>query len=280
MCDHSQARAEAAAAKAPGARATTELDRAIEAARAAIVAVPTREHVAVARRCLEAGLDVLVEKPICEGLAECDALVALAAAKGRLLQVGHLERFSPLVEAAAALVPRPAFIEAERLSPLRGRGLDTTVILDMMIHDLDHVLRLAGAPVSGIEAVGGAVLTGRIDMAEARIVFANGVVARVAASRVAEGIHRHLRLLGREAYAIADHQHGRLTVERRGAGGRSAAETRKFESVDLLMLQAESFVSCVRTRARPRVTGADIRPVLAAALDITRAAETWAAAAL
>jgi predicted dehydrogenase len=177
-------------------------------------------------------------------------------------------------------VPRPAFIEAERLSPLRGRGLDTSVILDMMIHDLDHVLALAGAPVTGIEAVGGPVATGKIDLVEARLAFANGVVARVAASRVAEGIHRHLRLLGRDAYAIADHQHGKLTVERRNAGGRSAAETRKFDSVDLLMLQAESFVCAVRTRQRPRVTGADIRPVLAAALDIARAVEAWAGRAL
>jgi predicted dehydrogenase len=242
--------------------------------------VPTLHHVEVARRCLEAGLDVLVEKPICESLADCDALIALAAAKGRFLQVGHLERFSPLVAAAATAVPRPAHIEAERLSPLRGRGLDTSVILDMMIHDLDHVLALAGAPVSAIEAVGGSVATGRIDFAEAQIRFANGVSARVSASRVAEGIHRHLRLLGRDAYAIADHQHGKLTVERRGASGRSAAETRKFDSVDLLMHQAESFVSAVRTRARPRVSGADIRPVLAAALDISRAVEAWAARAL
>ena len=200
MCDTDAARAETVA-KAHGTRAISNYRELIGEVDAVAVVVPTRAHFAVAKDFLEAGVDVLLEKPMCETLAQADGLIALAREKGRILQVGHLERFSPLIQALAGIVKKPGYIETHRISRFHGRGTDTTVILDMMIHDIDHLLQIVGAPIVQIDAVGVPVLSDAEDIANARIRFENGCVATVTASRVSWKVKRTLRLFQPDADA-------------------------------------------------------------------------------
>ncbi len=281
VCDSHHERAEAAAAET-GAVAITDYRKVLGLADAAVVAVPTAQHFEVAKACLEAGLDVLVEKPMCETLAETDALIRLAKRRRRILQVGHLERFSPVIDALIAHSKRPRYIEAQRTSPFRGRGLDTTVMLDMMIHDLDHIMRLAGAPLAEIDAVGAPVLTDSEDIANARLRFANGCVATLGASRIGGKVSRRLRVFQPDRYLIADMAEHKLTVLHPIKGGNGVlpsltGDDRHFPQSDLLLLQAKDFVDSVKSRKKPRVTGEDIRPVLAAAIEITKIMREWRA---
>ncbi|MBI3933480.1 MAG: Gfo/Idh/MocA family oxidoreductase, partial [Acidobacteria bacterium] len=151
---------------------------------AASVAVPTAQHAAVAARLFESGVDVLVEKPMARTLAEADQMIAAAERRGRILQVGHLERFNPAVQAASALARAPLFFEVHRLSPFSPRSLDVDVVMDLMIHDLDIVLSLVDSEVEEIRAVGLAVLSPQFDIANVRVSFENGCVANFTASRV------------------------------------------------------------------------------------------------
>jgi predicted dehydrogenase len=281
VCDPQHERAEAAAAPS-GALVVTDHKKVLDMVDAAVIAVPTVHHVEVARDCLDAGLDVLIEKPICESVAELDSLIRLARKRKRLIHVGHLERYSPVIEALMEHADHPRYIEAQRVSPFRGRGADTTVILDMMIHDLDHVLRMAGAPAVDIEAVGSPVLTDKEDLANARIRFANGVVATLTASRVGGSISRRLRVYQSNTYLIADMAEHKLTVLHPQRGGNGAlpslvGEDKQFANTDLLLVQAKAFVASVRDRSRPRVSAQDIRPVLAAAMEIAEKQAAWQA---
>ena len=234
---------------------------------AACIAVPTEKHHEVARACLEAGVHVLVEKPIARSLQEADALLALARARGLVLQVGHLQRFNPAFQALAAAGGRPLFIDIERLAPFKPRGTDVDVVLDLMIHDLDLALALARAPVEAVSACGFRVLTGAIDIANARIEFADGCVASVSASRVSQSPLRKLRVFRHDAYVSADLQEQRLRHVRKGAGGIEETEE-AFERADELRLQSEAFVRAVRERATPLVSGEQGRRVLALALQV------------
>jgi predicted dehydrogenase len=282
ICDVQPERAEAVAADS-GAVALADHRRLKGIADAAVVAVPTVAHYAVAKDLLEAGLDVLIEKPMCETLDEADALIRLARRKKRILQVGHLERFSPVIDAMVDQVSKPWYIESQRVSPFRGRGADTTVMLDMMIHDLDHAMRIAGAAVADVEAVGSPVLTELEDLASVRLRFANGCVASLTASRVGGSISRRLRVYQRDRYVIADMGGHKLTVLRPVKGGNGVlpsltGEDKVFPQTDLLLLQAKDFVEAVRTRSKPRVPAEDVRPVLAVALEITNKLRAWRAA--
>jgi len=200
---------------------------------AACVAVPTELHERVGRECLEAGVHVLVEKPLARTLGEADALLAAARAGSLVLQVGHLQRFNPAFQALAAQPGRPLFIDIERLAPFKNRGTDVDVILDLMIHDLDLVLALARAPIAGVSACGFRVLTEAIDIANARIEFADGCVASVSASRVSQAPVRKLRVFRHDAYVSADLQEQRLRHVRR-AGGSIEEREQEFERVDEL----------------------------------------------
>ncbi|MCW5773748.1 MAG: Gfo/Idh/MocA family oxidoreductase [Rhodospirillaceae bacterium] len=279
ICDTQLERAEATAAPS-GAQAFTDHRRLEGVADAAVVAVPTVAHYEVAKDLLEAGIDVLIEKPMCETLDEADALIRLAKRKKRILQAGHLERFSPVIDAMVGQVTKPWYIESQRVSPFRGRGADTTVILDMMIHDLDHALRIAGAPLVDIEAVGSPVLTELEDLASARLRFANGCVASLTASRVGGKISRRLRVYQRDRYVIADMGENKLTVLHPTKGGNGVlpslvGDDKQFPTTDLLLLQAKDFVDSVRSRGKPRVPAEEVRPVLAAALEITDKLRAW-----
>jgi predicted dehydrogenase len=235
------------------------------------VVVPTEAHFEVATACLEAGVHTLVEKPITRSLDEADELIALAQRNGVTLAVGHLERFNPAFDALASMLDRPFFMEAERLGGFKGRGTDVDVVLDLMIHDLDLMLRLMRAPITSVSACGFRVLTELIDIANARIEFADGAVADLSASRVSRSPVRKLRVFGANFYASADLGVPELRVERKpgidGAG--SSVET--FEGADALMREIQGFVSAVRDGSGAIVNGIEARAALALALEINSA---------
>jgi predicted dehydrogenase len=238
---------------------------------AACIAVPTELHERVARDCLEAGVHVLVEKPLARTLEEADALLATARARSLVLQVGHLQRFNPAFQALAGQPGRPLFIDIERLAPFKNRGTDVDVILDLMIHDLDLVLALARSPIAEVSACGFQVLTDAIDIANARLEFADGCVASVSASRVSQSPVRKLRVFRHDAYVSADLQGQRLRhVRRSGPGQDAAVEEREqaFPRVDELLAQTDAFVRAVRERSAPQVGGEEGRAALALALQI------------
>jgi predicted dehydrogenase len=234
----------------------------------ACVAVPTEKHVEVVRACFDAGLHVLVEKPLAPSVAEADQLLGLARARKLVLQVGHLERFNPAFRALAEEPGKPLFIDIERLAPFKGRGTDVDVVLDLMIHDLDLVLALARAPVEEVSACGFRVLTDAIDIANARIEFADGCVASVSASRVSQAPVRKLRVFRHDQYVSADLQGHKLRYVRKGEGGIVENE-RRFAHADALALQTEDFLAAAGGRAAPAVSGEEGRRALALALQVS-----------
>jgi predicted dehydrogenase len=243
---------------------------------AACVAVPTEHHFRVVKDCLEAGVHVLVEKPLTRTLEEADELLARAKAKGLVLQVGHLQRFNPAFQALEAQGGKPLFIDIERLASFKARGTDVDVVLDLMIHDLDLVLALAKAPIEQVSASGFRVLTDAIDIANARIEFADGCIASVSASRVSQSPVRKLRVFRHDAYVSADLQEQRLRHVRKGAEGDTAGiveSEQAFERADELRAQAEAFLQAVRGGTAPLVTGEQGRQALALALQVGKLVE-------
>jgi len=234
------------------------------------VAVPTDRHYEVARACLEAGVHVLVEKPIARTLEEADALIALAAQRGARLAVGHIERYNPAFAALRGMLLRPLFVEAERLAQFQPRGTEVDVVLDLMVHDIDLVLSMADSEIAAISACGYKVITDSIDIASARIEFADGSVANLSASRVSQAAVRKLRAFGRDMYASADLRGARLRVVRRMDGAEIAAEERAFPDADALRDEIDSFVAAVREGREPEVPGADGRRALALGLEVGR----------
>jgi predicted dehydrogenase len=227
------------------------------------VATPTTLHHAVARDFLEAGAHVLVEKPITVTAAEARELIRIAAAHGRVLQVGHLERFNPVIVAVAGELSRPRFIESNRLAPFKARGTDVSVVLDLMIHDIDLIEHIVQSPIASIDAIGAPVFTDEIDIANARIRFESGCVADVTASRISMKSERKLRVFQADSYLSIDLQQKLLTLVRRpavieaGAMPSVAVEERSFEQGDALLAEIESFVAAIRSGGRPVVSGED-----------------------
>jgi predicted dehydrogenase len=226
----------------------------------ASVVVPTPLHRDVGTGLLEAGIDVLVEKPIAATLEEARALVRVAEERGRILQVGHLERFNPAMRAVAEVLTRPRFIECHRLAPFVERGTDVDVVLDLMIHDLDVILSMMTSPVAAVEAVGVPVITSSPDIASARIRFADGAIANVTASRVSFKRERKLRIFQHDTYISLDYGEKRLRICRRGQappGGLAPIEVeeRIVEGEDALAEEIRGFLAAVRTRQAPLVSG-------------------------
>jgi predicted dehydrogenase len=227
----------------------------------ASVAVPTGAHAAVGLDLLAAGIDVLIEKPLASTVAEAAALVRAAAAGGRILQVGHLERFNPALRAAAAVITEPKFLECHRLAPFVDRGTDVDVIRDLMIHDLDVIQSFIDAEVESVEAVGVPVLTARVDIANARLRFSNGCIANVTASRVSMKRERMLRIFQPDAYVAIDYDQRRVRIVRRepaatpgGLPNIVAAEHDAGQG-DPLRDEIAAFVAAVASRATPIVSG-------------------------
>lgn len=233
---------------------------------AASVAAPTTAHAAVAMALLEAGVDVLVEKPIAASLEEARALVAAAAKRRRVLQVGHIERFNGAVQALAQVVRAPRFIECHRLSPYPSRGDDVSVVHDLMIHDLDLVLALNRSPVETVDAIGVPVFSPHEDIANARLKFASGCVANLTCSRISPDRMRKIRVFEPDAYLSTDFTEQEVRVYRRKPGpvppgvppmAWVSVESLPVQREEPLKLELESFIECVRGRTRPRVSGED-----------------------
>jgi predicted dehydrogenase len=227
------------------------------------IAAPTSAHHAVARQCLEAGVHVLVEKPITATLAEAQELVALARARKAVLQVGHVERFNPVMLKARPLICEPRLIECRRVSPFTGRSTDVDVVLDLMIHDLDMVLSFQPGAVTDLRAVGAPVVSERIDVAHAWISFDSGCVATLTASRVAAGRARELTVVQRDACISVDYQSRQATIRR--VAGEQTSEQIQGGGEEPLKLELESFLNAVRTGGQPVVSGQDGEAALALA---------------
>ncbi|MFO7859391.1 MAG: Gfo/Idh/MocA family oxidoreductase [Ectothiorhodospiraceae bacterium] len=260
-----------------GCEALTDYQELLERVDAVSIVVPTRLHHAIACACLEHGLHVLVEKPMTTTLAEADELVDRARQSGRILQVGHLERFNAAVRALAERVGTPMFIECHRMAPFNPRGADVSVILDLMIHDIDIILKLVDRPVARIDANGAPVIATDTDIASARIQFDNGCVANVTASRVSLKAERKMRLFQRNCYIALDFQERSLDIRSRNPGrsGPPAmtdiqSEQQCFEDGDALRAEIADFVDCIKTGRPPLVTGTDGRRALATAIEIAR----------
>jgi predicted dehydrogenase len=240
------------------------------------VAVPTSQHFAVVRDCLAAGCQVLVEKPITVTVAEADELVHLSRERDLILMVGHLERFNSAMEELKSRVTQPRFIESHRLSFFKERGTDVDVVLDLMIHDLDHVLNLVPSPVTEIRAAGISVLTDQVDLANVRLEFGDGCIANLTASRMSFKSMRKFRLFQPDAYLAVDFENRELTVASRKDGAMGplpgvALETRRFSQEDILLKEIMAFIQAIRDRGEAPISGEAGRAALALALEINAA---------
>jgi predicted dehydrogenase len=240
---------------------------------AVTIAVPTELHCDIVVPFLRAGVPVLVEKPMARSLAEADAMISAAAKAGAMLAVGHTERFNPAVEAARSLLTDPRFIEVHRLGTFPDRSLDIDVVFDLMIHDLDVVLSIVRAEVESIEAVGVPVLTPRVDIANARLRFANGCIANLTASRISRDRVRKIRFFQQAAYVSIDYAAQKVDVWRLKQSGEGP--TPSIEGGDVPVVNEEplrrelaDFVDAIATTRRPLVTGEDGRRALAVAQAI------------
>jgi predicted dehydrogenase len=249
--------------------------------RAASVAAPTLHHLEVARSLMEAGVDVLIEKPLAASLAEANELAQLASTHKRIAQVGHLERFNPAVRATLPLLTRPMFFEVHRLSVFTPRSLDVDVVLDLMIHDLDIVLSFANSAVREVRAVGLPILSGKVDIANVRLEFESGCVANFTASRVSTERVRKLRFFQPQQYVSVDYGRQEVLVFTVGADGTAPGAPTvnpqikvakpPVTSEEPLHAELKSFLHAVRQRSTPIVSLDDGRRALTLALDIVAA---------
>jgi predicted dehydrogenase len=242
------------------------------AVKAMSVAVPTVAHLPTARELMERGVDVLIEKPLAFSVSEADTLIKLAKQHGRVAQVGHLERFNPAVRATWALLTRPMFFEVHRLSVFTPRSLDVDVVLDLMIHDLDIVLKMANSPVRELRGVGLPVLTGKVDIASVRIEFESGCIANFTASRISTERVRKLRFFQPAQYVSLDYSRRdvfSLTVKPTATGVPEIAPYKPpVTTEEPLRAELSSFLQAVRQRRTPEVTLEDGRAALALAIEI------------
>jgi len=255
-----------------GTRAATSLEEFISLVDAATIATPTPTHYPIARQLLEAGKHCLVEKPITENTEDARKLVDLARETGLALQVGHIERFNPVLGALEQRLTHPQFIESHRLSPYPGRSTEIGVVLDLMIHDLEIVLHLVRSPVKSVDAVGIPVLSRGEDIANARIRFENGCVANLTASRISPEKMRKIRVFQSNAYLSLDYQNQSGEIYRL-AHGRIERETVEIEKGEPLQRELASFVECSRAGAQPKVSGRQAAAALELAIAITRQIE-------
>ncbi len=239
------------------------------------IVVPTPLHFGMAEVFLDQGIHVLVEKPITETIEQAQRLIDLARLRKCVLQVGHLERFNPAIQAAAGLITTPRFIESHRLAPFKQRGTDVSVVLDLMIHDIDLIQELVGKPIASIDAVGAQVFSQDIDIANARIRFEGGCVVNTTASRVSLKQERKMRIFQDDAYLSIDLQQKLLSVVSKKQPGpvdspsQVAINEQSFEQGDALRSEIEAFLNSVRTGSAPVVSGEDGLRALATAIQIT-----------
>ena len=269
--DSDQARAQELAATF-NTRAVSDLAAFVEHVDAATVAVPTVAHRQIGGVLLDHGKHVLVEKPIADTLDEAQWLVNKAHDCGLILQVGHIERFNPVMRQLEERMNSPRFIEAHRLSPFPNRSMDIGVVLDVMIHDIEIILHLVKSPLVDVDAVGIPVLTHREDIANARLKFENGCVANITASRVSPEKLRKIRVFQSECYLSLDYQEQSGWIYRRD-GMKIVREEVTVEKDEPLKLELAAFVECARQGTRPMVSGREGTEALRLALQITEQIE-------
>lgn len=275
--DQDKSRAQAVADEFGGV-AMDSLDDFAEAVDAATVAVPTIAHRAVGCELMEKGVHILMEKPIADSLDDARALIETSQKCGKILQVGHIERFNPVMRELEDRLNEPRFIEAHRLSPFPNRSIDIGVVLDLMIHDLEIILHLVNSPVASVDAVGVAVMTSREDIANARIRFENGCVANVTSSRISPERMRKIRVFQGDCYLSLDYQEQSAGMYRMSDGQIEKVEV-NVEKDEPLKLELASFVECAKLGATPEVSGQQGADALDLALEITNLIHTSPAAA-
>jgi len=260
VVDSDAARANAVATEF-GAEPATDYRSLIGRVDAVSIAVPTPLHYDIARELIEGGLHVLVEKPITDSVASANALTELAAARNRVLQVGHIERFSSAYRTLAEMMTEPLYFESYRIAPWRNRGVEVDVVLDLMIHDIDMIIGLANSAVESVDAVGTPVIGRNIDLANARITFASGCVANVTASRVSYKTERRMRVFGRSHYLNCDLGEGKIFGYRLRGDPMTeglaaiATETHEIPKQDSLANEIDSFLDCIINGTKPLVDG-------------------------
>jgi predicted dehydrogenase len=251
------------------AKAAGSLDEFAEMVDAASVATPTSAHFSVARDLLARGKHLLIEKPITENTADARELARLAAERGLVLQVGHVERFNPVLSALEQRLTHPRFIEAHRLSPYPNRSTEIGVVLDLMIHDLEIILHLVNSTVENIDAVGVPVLSRGEDIANARLRFASGCIANITSSRISPERMRKIRVFQEDAYLSLDYQGQSGEIYRR-VNGRITRDPVAIEKEEPLRKQLASFVECALTGGEPKVSGSHAAAALELAVEITK----------
>jgi predicted dehydrogenase len=270
VVDRDSGRADSVAAEF-GTTAIASLEELRGRVDAVSVAVPTISHGEVGCQLMEMGFDVLVEKPMAATLAEADELLAAARRHGRILQVGHVERFNPAVVAVEPILNRPLFFEVHRLGVFTPRSLDVDVIFDLMIHDLDILLALVDEPVTEVKAVGIPVLTDKVDIAHARLDFAGGAVANVTASRVSTERVRKMRFFQQHEYISLDYARRdalRVGVKKAGPQPEFGFEKLAAPATEPLRAELDAFAEAVRTRREPRTNGQAGRAALELAVRV------------
>jgi len=257
-----------------GCRAFSDYRELLGLVDAVSIAVPTIYHFDVAGTCIEAGVDLLLEKPMTETLDEADELIRLAAEKELILQIGQLERFNPAVQAIEPFLTTPAFIESNRIATFKNRGVDVDVVLDLMIHDIDIILNIIKSPLKTIHTVGAPVVTGTTDIANARLMFENGATANVTVSRISMSNKRKMRIFQPGSYITVDFGNRKVMTVKLSddlmASGmpKPDIETRTFTDGDSLRGEIVSFIHHVRERTKPAVSGEEGRRALAVALQV------------
>ncbi len=242
---------------------------------AVCIAATTKAHFGIAKACLEAGLHVLIEKPMTETVEEADALITLAKAKQLKLQVGHLERFNAARLALDEHLDTPLFIESNRLAPFNPRGTDVNVVLDLMIHDIDIIQTIVHAPLQAIEAQGAPVLSRSVDIANARLTFENGCIANVTASRISFKTERKTRIFQKNSYISIDYHQKQFAVFTKGDGEmfpgipNVAQHQAVFEKGDALLEEIKAFADCIINNTEPLVTGEEGQSALSTAEKIS-----------
>ncbi len=276
VVDNDTARAAEVAAECE-TRAFASVDEILGDVDLVSIVVPTQFHYEVARQCLEADCHILLEKPVTQTVEEAEKLIVLAQEKGLVFQVGHLERFNPAVIALKGVLKNPEFIETHRLSPFKPRGTDVNVVLDLMIHDIDILLSMVQHELKSINSVGVPVLSNQVDIANARLQFANGCVANVTASRVSREPMRKMRIFQQDAYISIDFQERKIAVYRKTPGVTLVPglpdvgfEELSFEQGDPLRDEIHAFINSVCTGEAPVVSGEDGKYALEVAMQISQ----------
>lgn len=252
-----------------GCAAYDELEPLLDDVDALSIVAPTPLHFELATRCLEHRKDILVEKPITVTIEEADRIIELAEKKDRILQVGHLERFNPAVMSVESLMTSPVFFEAERISPFLERAAGVDITLDLMIHDIDIILSLAGSRPVRVKAVGTSVLSTMLDVVKAWIDFENGTSALITASRLSREKVRRLKIYQNDSHLILDYQSAQIRRFYKTGAREIGDETISPEKKEPLMEEILDFIRCIKTRKRPLVSGVEAREALRIALEIT-----------